>query len=688
MQFLNPLALVGLAAAAIPLAIHLLHRGRSRTIPFSNLAFLRQLHQSRMRQLRLRQWLVLLLRTLALIALSLAFARPALQTAGGGLFGTAGPTTSVILLDRSFSTRYDDGRGRIFDRLHHWLHSVSLHFDSGDEIFLVPFADRAEVLPLPTARLSEAVSELVAGESATDLGRALRTAARVMQDRQERRRELFMLTDLSARSWRAVDELPDPLSEVDLFVVAPELGPTPANLAVQSIRVDSWMAKVGAPISIDTRLANYGSNDALAVVVDLFLDGERARRAQVDIPGRGEAILRFDVSPRRSGHLAGFVEIESDHLDIDNRRYFTLYVPPALRVLVLGEQPSDSYYVRRALEAAAREDPLLSLRAARLEELDGSLDDSDVVFLCNPRRFTTSQAAALKQFLGAGGGVILFPGPTADLSRLNRDLLAATESLALSRVVGRPSQASVALDITRSDHALLEGLVSTEGSDLPQFHTRFELSSSRPSMILAGFSDGSPAIVQEGGIVLFAHPLFLEWTDLPLHGLFAPLLHRLCRRLVSPPAGIRTYTVGQRAWRRLPDMPLDARVQAEAPSGRPHYVKAETVLGQSRWETPVLEESGIWRMRGPDDTVVDLFAVNVNSAEGDLEPLTIDEAERRLDSVRSYFLDLADSELEGLTQIRYGRELWRECLILALLLLLVELWIARAPWNEADPALA
>ena len=57
MQFLNPLALVGLAAALIPLAIHLLHRGKPREIAFSNLAFLRQLHQSRMRSVRLQQWL-------------------------------------------------------------------------------------------------------------------------------------------------------------------------------------------------------------------------------------------------------------------------------------------------------------------------------------------------------------------------------------------------------------------------------------------------------------------------------------------------------------------------------------------------------------------------------------------------------------------------------------------------------
>ena len=102
MQFLNPAILAGLVAALIPLAIHLLHRGRTRPLPFSNLLFLRRLHHSRMRRVRLRQWLVLLLRTLIIALIIGAFARPAYQ-AGSGWGGGSAPVSAVLLLDRSFS---------------------------------------------------------------------------------------------------------------------------------------------------------------------------------------------------------------------------------------------------------------------------------------------------------------------------------------------------------------------------------------------------------------------------------------------------------------------------------------------------------------------------------------------------------------------------------------------------------
>src|SRR3972149_6434833 len=102
MTFLNPFILFGLAAAAIPILIHLLNKRKLRTIEFSTLSFLKELQKNTMRKITLRQWLLLLLRTLIIIFLVLAFSRPALK----GNFGTIGShakTTLVIVLDNTAS---------------------------------------------------------------------------------------------------------------------------------------------------------------------------------------------------------------------------------------------------------------------------------------------------------------------------------------------------------------------------------------------------------------------------------------------------------------------------------------------------------------------------------------------------------------------------------------------------------
>ena len=54
MSFLNPFFLFGLAAAAIPILIHLFTRRRPRERPFSSLEFLSEVNQSEIRRLRLK----------------------------------------------------------------------------------------------------------------------------------------------------------------------------------------------------------------------------------------------------------------------------------------------------------------------------------------------------------------------------------------------------------------------------------------------------------------------------------------------------------------------------------------------------------------------------------------------------------------------------------------------------------
>src|SRR5688572_32556117 len=101
MNFLNPLYLFGLAAATIPIVIHLFTRKRPREVSFSSLEFLSEVNRSEIRRIRIKQWLLLLLRTLAVIALALAMSRPVVQAGAGSRSGAA--TSVVALVDRSGS---------------------------------------------------------------------------------------------------------------------------------------------------------------------------------------------------------------------------------------------------------------------------------------------------------------------------------------------------------------------------------------------------------------------------------------------------------------------------------------------------------------------------------------------------------------------------------------------------------
>ena len=204
MNFLNPLFLFGLAAAALPIVIHLFTRRRPREVRFPSLEFLAEVHQSEIRRLKLRQWLLLALRTLAIAAIAMAMARPALR----GHLGARGSaaTTVVALVDVSGSMQAASGAGgqnhTLADGARHVVDDLLSTLGPGDEMLLIPY-DRTPrpVTPRPSGdlpRLRAALRFLESGAAATDHATALAFAAHAIGEAHALNRELFWISDFQA----------------------------------------------------------------------------------------------------------------------------------------------------------------------------------------------------------------------------------------------------------------------------------------------------------------------------------------------------------------------------------------------------------------------------------------------------------------------------------------------------------
>ena len=111
MSFLTPLFLLGLAALAVPVLIHLTQRERKSVVEFPSLMFLRKIPYESVQRRRIRDWLLLALRLAALALIVAAFARPFLR--GSELAAAPGGARDiVVLLDRSYSMGYGDSWSR------------------------------------------------------------------------------------------------------------------------------------------------------------------------------------------------------------------------------------------------------------------------------------------------------------------------------------------------------------------------------------------------------------------------------------------------------------------------------------------------------------------------------------------------------------------------------------------------
>src|ERR1041384_3778906 len=117
MTFLNPYVLFGLIAASFPVLFHLFAQRKVRRVEFSSIRFLQKLEKSSMRKVKIKQILLLILRTLLIIALVMAFSRPALRGYLGGFFGTSHANTTVaLLIDNSASMNRRNPGGTYFQQ--------------------------------------------------------------------------------------------------------------------------------------------------------------------------------------------------------------------------------------------------------------------------------------------------------------------------------------------------------------------------------------------------------------------------------------------------------------------------------------------------------------------------------------------------------------------------------------------
>ena len=96
MSFLQPWMLVALPLAAIPIIIHLINQRRYQTKQWAAMMFLLSANRMNRGYARVRQWLILTLRALAIAALVIVIGRPlASGSLGGGIVGSVAGSGSA-----------------------------------------------------------------------------------------------------------------------------------------------------------------------------------------------------------------------------------------------------------------------------------------------------------------------------------------------------------------------------------------------------------------------------------------------------------------------------------------------------------------------------------------------------------------------------------------------------------------
>ena len=353
----NAPLIYGLAAASVPLIIHLLNRRKFREVSWAAMRFLLAAVRKNSRRIQIEQWLLLAVRTLVIILLVTAMAKPFLESLGGIAAVAGRRTHRVLVLDGSLSMGYTtDGTTR-FDQAKALASQLVKDARRGDAISLILMADPPKVIiGDPSANHDEVnkeLQEVTMPHGGTDLVATFNAIDRVLEVSSTDQKEIVFVTDLQTASWRRPESASDEgLKRVIAKIearkprsVVIDLGKSgEENRAVTALKLNDPVVTANAPVLVEAVVHNYGPRSSDALRAKLVVDGTIAEDQTVSAPVGEDQRLVFSTTFVTPGDHTAEVQIDDDPLKLDNRRVLAVPVREQVMVLLVdGDFKKEAY---------------------------------------------------------------------------------------------------------------------------------------------------------------------------------------------------------------------------------------------------------------------------------------------------------------------------------------------------------
>ncbi|MEK6650291.1 MAG: hypothetical protein AABY75_04900, partial [Bacteroidota bacterium] len=474
-----------------------------------------------------------------------------------------------------------DGRGELLRQARDAAAGVLRSLRDGDEAAVIPLSDAVDpssVTPTRILPLSiDAAANLRASAVRQSLEMGIRTAAAVLASTLNANKELYVLSDFQKTLLGRSDQVPlATLNDPAVRVFAVPLGDrTAANVSIERMRFPGSLVNIGRPFSVEVSLANRGSIPVTAATVSLFLGAERMDQRARDLSPETSQDVTLSAVPRQAGFLTARIEVEGDDLEFDNVRHVALRIRKELKLLLIGTD-EDLRYVRLALQtrvdSVAAFLRLESVAPARLTE--SRLSGPDAVIVAAGHPALDRWAARFQTLAEQGTGLILMPASTA----VSWGAFGTAFGLGSAPIVVAPGGSFVTFRSEDTDHPVFEGMFSPPSSSQrerqrvpsPDILQYLPVSPASTSVAVVTLSDGRPFLVEmpvgAGRVLVLTTACTPAWSNLPVQGLFVPLLHR-CVAVVTGAQDIRPIvTAGSEVV-----LPVPSGMQGAARITRPDH---------------------------------------------------------------------------------------------------------------------
>jgi Aerotolerance regulator N-terminal len=651
MLFLSPMLLWFLAAAGVPIAIHLINRRRHKTIQWAAMQFLLKASRESRGKKKLRHILILTCRALGIAALALAAARPI----ASGLMGWGGGSidTVVLLLDRSASMEIKPGDGLESRRqiVITKIRDAMADLGAARLVLIDSASGKPQEIPSPDT-LTE-LSATAGTDTAADLPTLLTRAAEFLTDTTGRS-EIWLASDLQASNWRPDDERWSAaraslaaLPQKPAIRVLSLSGSSASNSSVRLL----GSRRTGDELLLDLEILRSGdARSAASVPLTTHLNGTRTTE-NLTLPGQSLRFQKRVALPAGSETGQGWLSLPSDGNPRDSAAFFA-YGParPATSLIVAAPGETADY-----LALAAAPPGLGNLGTQRVDpgQAAAAIKPDLAAILWAAPLPTGSTAESLQRFLTSGGHVLFFaPGVSAETAFSDLKWSDPTEADA--------GKFFILKDWNHSDGPLRDGIDGTPvaANRMKAIRRQIPQGDATP---LARWEDGEPfitrRIVDHGTAWFMGSVPDYTWSNLGDADVLLPVVQRVIQAGTDRFDASYIASVGSDAARLMP---------GETRRRLDDYGTQDAANSEF--------ESGIFRLGDR------LLALNRPAIEDTPEILSREQLDAVLDGTNYTLLDQAGQANDP----SLSRDVWRAFLVAVLFFLLSEALLCLPKKSSSD----
>ncbi len=678
MNFLFPTFLIGLAAIAIPIIIHLFNFRKYKKVYFTNVQFLKELKQESDSKSKLKEWLILAMRILAISCLVFAFAQPFIP---GKVKTIQGEKAISIYIDNSFSMESTNKKGTLLENAKTLATEIVNTFNASDKFQLLTndFEGKHQRF-ISKEEFVEQLNDVKISSATKSISDVIKRQQDFLQNSSAKNKRIFLLSDFQKNTSvfsksdmdtsNAISCIPIASSEVN-------------NVYIDSVWFETPVQQYETQQIIHAVVINKSNKDIENGSLKLYINDAQVSLASFNVSAGNKKDVSISFTVKVKGINKGVLKIEDYPITYDDNFYFSFNAQTIINALVINGKDTKTAGNFKSL---MQNDSLFVYK----ENSDASIDYSvfaktNIIVLNELNTITSGLTSELQKFVNAGGSVVIFPNKKSDIISYNT----AFQTLQLPQII-KLDTANIKTQSINFEQGLYEGVFDKvdQRMDLPKVFEHFEFTktTNNNSQGLVLLQNGQFLVslntLGNGKVYVFSIPSDETSSNLLKHALFVPTLIKMAILSLKPsPVYYKTAineVISLNSTSNFSDKPLHIlKVDKKVDVIPEHRLLNNTIALYTQNQ---ITEAGHYNVEENNVIIKDL-AFNFDRKESDMNFMTQEDLQKQIDEKGLKNVSVIELNEKSLTnalqEVNDGKKLWKLFLILALMFLAAEILIIR-----------